>query len=288
MDLMREFVSDHLVNILVIIMVAYLTKTFAMFLINRLVRKAVKRDKFKTEQEKVQKGDTLISILGTVILVGVWLIAGLITVSELGVDIAPLLAGAGILGVALGFGAQTIVKDFLAGFFIVAENHYRVGDVVQVNQGIAGVVERVTIRETVLRDLDGMVHHVPNGSIDIATNMTMGYAGINLDIGVSYDTDLDQAEKIINDVGRELSQDEDWSDNIINAPEFLRVDDFGESDIVIKIVGKTIPMKQWAVTGELRRRLKKAFDQNGIEIPFPQRTISYTKDAPKAKKGSAK
>ena len=140
------------------------------------------------------------------------------------------------------------------------------------------MVERITVRQTVLRDLDGMVHHIPNGEIKIATNMTMEFSSINLDIGVGYDTDIDKLEQVINDVGIEMQKDKKWREKIIEAPKFERVDGFGDSAINIKILGRTEPMEQWAVTGELRKRLKKAFDKNGIEIPFPQRTIHQTKN----------
>ena len=203
----------------------------------------------------------------------------MLILSELGVDIGPLLAGAGIAGVALGFGAQSMVEDYLSGMFIILENQFRVGDVVRINNEdrISGVVEHITVRQTVLRDLDGMVHHIPNGEIKVATNMTMEYSSINLDVGVGYDTDIDKLEKLVNEVGIELLKDTDWKDKIIEAPKFERVDEFGDSAIIIKILGTTQPMEQWKVTGELRRRLKKAFDKNNIEIPFPQRTIHKAK-----------
>ena len=152
---------------------------------------------------------------------------------------------------------------------------------VELNQTVSGVVEQVTLRETVLRDLDGMVHHVPNGEIKISTNMTLEFSGINLDVGVGYDTDIEKLEKVINKVGEDLSKDENWKNDIIEPPKFLRISDFGDSAIMIKIVAKTEAMKQWKVTGELRKRLKIAFDKNNIEIPFPQRVIHQ---APKPKK----
>ena len=272
-----SFFSDHIAPILGIIIGAYIIHRFAMVGIGRLVRRAIRSHKYLTPQAEKQREATLNSAIGTTLQIGILIIAGIMLLGEVGLDIGPLLAGAGIAGVALGFGAQSLVKDILAGIFIIIENQYRVDDVVQINQGVAGVVERITLRQTVLRDLDGMVHHIPNGNIDIATNLTMEYSNVNMNIGVSYNTDIEQVEKIINRVGHELANDLDWQSRIIEAPQFLRVDDFADSAIIIKILGRTQPIKQWEVAGELRKRLKIAFDKAGIEIPFPQMTIHQPK-----------
>jgi moderate conductance mechanosensitive channel len=269
----NTFVRENLVPVIVILAVAYLIRKFAMVGVSRLVRRTIKGHKFKTKKAEEQREETLIRILGAGIRIGIWVVTGLMLLGQVGLDIGPLLAGAGVAGVALGFGAQSMVKDLLAGIFIIMENQYRVDDVVQVNQSVSGVVEEITLRKTVLRDLDGMVHHIPNGNIDVATNMTMDYASVNLDIGVGYSTDIEKLEKLINNVGHQLASDSAWKDKIMEAPQFLRVNDFADSAIIVKILGKTIPIKQWEVTGELRKRLKIAFDKEGIEIPFPQRVI---------------
>lgn len=273
----QGFVADHWFNTGIILVVAYLSNRFAMAVIAKLIRRTIRYDHFRTPADEKQREETLVGIVRAGLRVCIWVIAGILLLGEIGLNIAPLLAGASIAGVALGFGAQFMVKDFLAGLFIAIENQYRVGDVVQINQGVAGVVEHVTLRETVLRDLDGMVHHIPNGNVTVATNMTMEYANVNLDIGVDYATDLDHLEKIINKVGLELAGDEEWKSRITEPPEFLRVEDFAESAMIVKIVGKTAPMEHWAVTGELRRRLKKAFDKEGVIIPYPQRVIHKPK-----------
>lgn len=276
-DSIVAFIQDHWFQTALIVGSAYFARKFAMIFVARLIRKAVRPERFDSKRSEEQREDTLIGMVSTAVRVVIWIIAGMMLLSEFGVDIAPLLAGAGIAGVALGFGAQSMVEDFLAGIFIVAENQYRVGDVVQINKDIDGVVERISMRETVLRDLDGMVHHIPNGNIDFATNMTMEYANVNLDIGVSYSSDIEKVEKIINEVGKSIAKEEAWKDKIIEAPSFLRVNEFADSAIVVKIMGKTKPMEQWAVTGELRKRLKVAFDKNNIEIPFPQVTVHQAK-----------
>jgi small conductance mechanosensitive channel len=188
--------------------------------------------------------------------------------SEFEINIAPILAGLGIAGIAVGFGAQYLIRDIIAGVFILLENQYRVGDVAQVAD-MWGIVEEVHLRKTVLRDLDGAVHHVPNGEIRVASNYTRHFARVNLDVSVAYGTDLDQAIAVINRVGRELAEDENWTERIITPPQALRVNKLGDSGIDIKILGDVRPMEQWAIMGELRLRLKKAFDKEGIEIPWP-------------------
>lgn len=268
-----SFIDEHLLPIIVILLAAFLVRKFAMLGISKIVRRTIHRHNFKSVRAEKQREETVIGIIGAAVRVGVWLIAGLLLLGQIGLDIGPLLAGAGVIGVALGFGAQSLVKDFLAGIFIILENQYRVDDVVQINHSLAGVVEDISLRKTVLRDLDGRVHHIPNGNIETATNMTMEYANVNLDIGVSYSSDLEKVEKVINETGQALAADPEWADRIIEAPRFLRVDNFADSAIIIKILGKTQPIKQWEVTGELRKRLKIAFDNAGIEIPFPQRVI---------------
>lgn len=268
-----QFFDTNWLAIVLVLIIALFIQKFAMAIVSRAVRRSVKAHHFASPKEEKQREDTLIGILRTALNVGIWILAGLLLLSEVGVEIGPLLAGAGVIGVALGFGAQSLVKDYLAGVFILAENQYRIGDVVQVNESVAGIVQNLTMRETVLRDLDGMVHHIPNGNINIATNMTMEFANVNLDVGVGYSSDLDQVEQVIEKVGQELAEDAAWKDKIIEAPKLLRVNDFADSAIIVKIIGKTVPMEQWAVTGELRKRLKIAFDKNQIEIPFNQVVI---------------
>ena len=188
--------------------------------------------------------------------------------TELGVDITPLLASAGIAGIAIGFGAQSLVKDFVNGMFILLEDQYNVGDVVDV-AGIVGQVEEVNLRRTVLRDLEGILHTVPNGEIKTSSNRTRDWARVKLDMPVAYGEDLDNVFAVINKVGKELAEDEYFKTLIKTPPQALRVQDFGDSGIEIRILGDVRPQKQWEVTGELRKRLKRAFDEEGIEIPWP-------------------
>jgi moderate conductance mechanosensitive channel len=199
-------------------------------------------------------------------------IAALMVISLFGVDIGPAIAGLGVAGIAVGLGAQALVRDWLSGIFIVLENQYSVGDVVQIG-GVDGVVEDFSLRRTVLRNLDGTVHSVPNGHITVASNMTRGWARVNLDISVAYDTDIDQATRVIDRVGQALADDPEWQDRLIEVPSVQRVNALGDSAVALKILGQVRPAQQWAVAGELRKRILAAFAAEGIEIPYPHQVM---------------
>jgi len=269
---MLDWVESSGVRIVVVAGVVWIANRFGLFFIRRAVNKALERDDWATEDDEIRREETLVSLIYKTFKVFTWGIAVLIVLSEFGFNIGPFLAGAGVIGLALAFGAQELIKDFVTGVFIVMENQYRVGDVVELN-GQSGRVQMITLRTTVLRDLDGQVHHIRNGQINEAINKTMGHSRINLDVGVSYESNIDKVEKVINDVGHELAEDKKWQDRIIEPPLFVRVDDFDDSSMKIKVFGKTTAGQHWAVAGEFRKRLKKAFDKNGIEIPLPQRVI---------------
>jgi len=196
----------------------------------------------------------------------------LLVISELGINIGPFLATAGIAGLAFGFGAQYLIKDLISGLFIILENQYRVGDVVCLDI-TCGLVEDISLRRTVLRDLDGSVHYVPHGSITKTSNLSKDFARVNVDIGVAYSTDIEKLREVVNRVGKEIAEDPKWKDFVTKAPEFVRIEKFDDSSINIKILGETKPMKQWDVAGELRSRIKTAFEKEGIEIPFPQMVV---------------
>ncbi len=255
----------------VVVGVLILKKVVDVFL-ERSIRKLIKSSKFQTKDAERKREDTLIRIASTTFDILILLVGGLIILSELGLDITPLLAGAGIVGVAVGFGGQYLIRDLIAGTFIILENQYRVGDVVCIG-GKCGLVEDISLRTTILRDLDGTVHFVPNGEVKVASNLTKEYARVNLDIGISYDADLEKVEKVVNKLGEEMARDKAWKDKILKPPAFVRVDEFADSAVIIKILGETVALTQWEVMGEFRKRLKIAFDKNGIEIPFPQRVV---------------
>lgn len=265
------------IRIVIIAVVAYLLNKILIKIIKRAIIVSVKKYNNESETEGKKRENTLIRIFSGIISGTIIIIALLIILTELGIKIAPILAGAGIVGVAVGFGAQYLIKDLISGLFIIIENQYRVGDVVNFD-GIGGLVEDITLRMTTLRDLDGTVHHVPHGNIKSVSNLSKDYARINLNIGISYSSNLEHVITVINKTGNELAEDPAWKDAIIKAPQFLRIDDFADSAIIIKILGETKPIQQWEVTGELRKRIKIAFDTEGIEIPFPQTVIHHAKD----------
>jgi len=259
---------EHGPGILVILVVGVGLWFALKKLVPPLVRRMIVRAKGESKEGIRKRTDTLLSVFVGVGRIIIILLVVFMVLSELKVPIGPALAGLGVIGLAVGFGAQFLIRDLIAGVFIILENQYRVGDVAKVVDTV-GVVEAVNLRKTVLRDLDGIVHHVPNGEIRVASNYTRHSARVNLDVSVAYGTDLDHAISVINRVGRELAADDNWGKLLITAPQVLRVNNLGDSGIDIKILGDAKPMQQWAVMGELRLRLKKAFDEEGIEIPWP-------------------
>ncbi len=210
----------------------------------------------------------VVRVFGAIIM----LISALTALDKFGVNIGPAVAGLGVAGIAVGLGAQTLVHDWLAGIFVILENQYNVGDVIEV-AGIGGVVEEFSLRRTTLRDLDGTLHSVPNGQITVASNMTRSWARVNLDVEVAYDTDIDHATAVVNALGLELQEDPAWGDKMLEAPTVARVDSLGASGVELKVLGKVLPAQQWAVTGELRKRILVRFAREGIEIPFPHRVV---------------
>jgi small conductance mechanosensitive channel len=215
---------------------------------------------------------TLTGLLLTLGLVVIWAIVVVICLDQFGLDVTPILAGAGIVGLAVGFGAQNLVRDLISGFFLVLEDQVRVGDVAVVN-GTGGLVEAITFRTIVLRDLAGVVHVVPNGAITTLANMTKGWSGYVLDVGVAYKEDTDRVVEVMTEVAEDLRKDPRYGPSILEPIEVFGVDDFKESEVTIKARLKTVPIQQWNVGREYRRRLKKAFDARGIEIPFPHRSL---------------
>lgn len=280
---MKEFFTNTIlpwlitngVRILIIIVVLYVAHRFIEILLAKLIKKMVKPDKFSDKDEEEQREKTLIGVMRITFHIALYIVGGMMLLSELGVNIGPLIAALGVGGLALGFGAQYLIRDIISGVFILAEGQYNEGDVVCFDK-TCGTVQSINLRKTVLRDLDGAVHTVPNGEIQIASNLSDQFAKINLNVGVGYNDSIDKVEYVINQVGQAIANDREWKDKITEAPAFLRVDDFAASSITVKIVGETKPLQQWAVTGELRRRLKNAFDKEGIEIPFDQIVIHQT------------
>ncbi|MBC7105396.1 MAG: mechanosensitive ion channel family protein [Firmicutes bacterium] len=224
--------------------------------------------------DRVRQIHTLAGVLRKAIAGAIFAVAGVTVLKEFGVDIRPILTAAGIGGLAIGFGAQTLVRDLIGGLFLLLENQVRVGDVVQVGDK-SGVVEAINLRTLILRDLEGVVHIIPHGSIESISNMTREWSRYVIDVGVAYKEDVDYVMEVLRQIGEELSRDQDYAPDILKPLEVLGVDQFGDSAVVIKVMVTTRPLRQWAVGRELRRRIKKRFDELGIEIPFPHLTLYY-------------
>ncbi len=224
--------------------------------------------------EAKKRAHTLGNILRHALLILLFFLAILMILGELGIQLGPLLATAGVGALAIGFGAQSLVRDVIGGFFIILENQYRIGDVIQV-AGVSGMVESLSLRRTVLRDLEGRVHTIPNGEIKIVSNLSKEWSRAVLDVGVSYRENIDQVMETLSQIGKELSQEEPFKSAILEPLQILGVEQFGESQVFIRMMIKTIPLKQWEVGRELRRRIKIRFDEKGIEIPFPHRVLLW-------------
>lgn len=269
------------VQIALTLLAAVLLQLVSNKLIRRLVHSLVHRHNHHSRADERKREKTLVTMLHTTSSVVIWITASIIILTELNVNVAAILTGAGVVGIIVGFGAQSTIGDILAGMFIIIENQYRVGDIVTLSASgkeISGVVEDITIRITRLRDLDGNLHTVRNGLTTIVTNQSFGYANVNIDTKVAYSSDIDFVEKIVNQVGNDLAEDEQWQRHIKEPIGFMRIERFDDSGITVKALGKVEPAMQWDVTGEFRRRLKKAFEQNGITIPLPQVVVHTAKD----------
>ncbi len=256
-------------KILLIIILAFVALKVTKALSLRL-SDAIKQEDKKGEAEK--RIATLSSLIRYVLSVTIIVFAAIMLLGELGIEIGPVLAAAGVAGLAIGFGAQTLVQDIISGFFILMQDQIRVGDVVNV-AGKGGLVEKVNLKTTVLRDLSGNVHYVRNGLIDVVTNMTKDYSQYVFEIGVAYREDVDEVIAVIKEVDEELRKDEKFGEVILAPIEVMGLDKFADSALIIKARTKTKPIKQWNVAREFNRRLKKKFDEHNIEIPFPHTTV---------------
>lgn len=273
----------HSANVTLILVSAWALIFLTKVLTRRacqLVRGYLRGEK-EAVAEQAKRTKTLFSLLARVINAAIFTFAVIMLLAEVGVNVTALLAGAGVIGIAIGFGAQSIVKDMLAGLFMLLEDQYRVGDIVEVNGGaFGGTVERLTLRTTWLRGLDGKLHIIPNGNINAVSNFTHTWSCAMLDIGVGYGDDVDNAIKVIQDTASLMAKDEPWRSMIIGEPDVLGVEDLGDSAVIIRLLVKTLPMSQWKAGREMRRRIKYALESAGISIPFPQVTVSCLKEQP--------
>jgi len=261
-------------RILLIVIIAAVVLVVARRLSSRIFG-SVFKDEDKEERHK--RAETLGSLFQYAISVSISLTAFVMILGEFGIDIGPILAAAGVVGLALGFGSQHLVQDVISGFFILLDDQLRVGDVIK-TAGKDGIVERVNLRMTVLRDFAGNVHYIRNGAIDVVTNMTKDYSRYMFNIGVAYREDVDEVIEVIKQVDQELRDDPIFAKDILEPIEVMGLDQFADSALIIKARTKTRPIKQWKVGREFNRRLKIAFDERNIEIPFPHLTLYAGQD----------
>jgi small-conductance mechanosensitive channel len=267
----------HSVRIVVILVTAYL--------INRIIKTVFAKGRERLAQriaarhgpvdpETEKRAKTLTAIASKTIVVVIWVVALIMALNEAGFDITPILAGAGVAGVAIGFGAQNLVRDLIAGAFLLLENQIRVNDVVVINS-TGGLVEQINLRTTVLRGMDGTVYIFPNGSIQTLGNMTHGFSYYVFDLGVAYKEDTDRVTEVLKAIADEMMQEEPFAKLILAPLEILGVDKFADSAVIIKARIKTLPIQQWTVGREMNRRIKKKFDELGIEMPFPHMSLYF-------------
>ncbi len=262
-------------RVLIILVAMLVGMKLSRVVARRLFRFVGRRKAMDEEYRK--RADTLSAVIGYLLSTTIVAVAVLMILAELKIKIGPILAAAGVVGVAVGFGAQHLVQDVISGFFILLDDQIRVGDVVQIADK-GGLVERLNLRMVVLRDLAGNVHYVRNGKIDVVTNMTKDYSRYVFDIGVAYREDVDEVIRVVRQVDEELRSDPGFGPDILEPIEILGLDRFADSAVIVKARTKTKPIKQWNVAREFNRRLKKRFDEKGIEIPFPHVTLYMGQD----------
>ena len=250
-----------------------------LVILSQMSRSIVKKlEGFVPEKDSLQateakkRAHTLGNTLRHALLLFLTFIAILMILGELGIQLGPLLATAGIGALAIGFGAQSLVRDVISGFFIILENQYRIGDVIEV-AGVSGLVESVGLRRTVLRDLEGRVHTVPNGEIKIVSNLSKEWSRSVLDVNISYQENVDHVIDVLSQIGKELAAEEPYKSSILEPLQILGVERFGEFHLTLRMIVKTAPLKQWEVGRELRRRIKNRFDEKGIQVPYPYRIL---------------
>lgn len=271
-------VATHLVSIALIVLAAGVAVYFARRGMRRYVSRATARGLGKVKDParhtRAQlRAETLGNIMADIATATIWVVAVFVVLGEIGVSLAPLLTGAGIVGLAIGFGAQSLVRDFFSGFFILLEDQFGVGDIIQLEGDVGGLVEDISLRVTRLRALDGTVWFVPNGEIRYLGNMTKEWARALVDFQVAYHEDIDEVIEVIRTVAAQLREDDELADKILEDLEILGVEQLGDSGVVIRTYLKTLPLDKWRVARRFRQEAKRAFDERGIEIPFPHRKL---------------
>lgn len=269
-EAIKLWTLDHGWRIVIILIVASIMRRFGVLFISRVVSHSIETsERFENQRDKTLRSDTLVGLINSVMKIATYLIVGLLVLSELNILelVAPLLAGAGVLSLLIGFGIQTFVKDFISGMFIVAENQYRVGDVVAITAAVGGgsvegTVLRITLRTTVIRDYDGAIHFIPNGNIARAANQTLDYAKVNIEVAVPAEADLDAVEHAINTLGVTMQKESAWQPSLIEAPVYHGVQAIEKEQLVIEVRAKTTPTQQWRVSSEVRKRVNALLQKN--------------------------
>jgi small conductance mechanosensitive channel len=284
MNIIQNFFGDFTwdtiiktgLRISMILLFAWVAMKLLQKFLQRLEKHLIKKSEAEGEppSESEKRIETIVRLIKQACLLALWLTIGLVILKEFEIEIGPIIASAGVVGLAIGFGAQNLVRDFISGFFIILENQIRVGDVAILN-GTGGLVEEINFRATVLRDLGGVVHIFPNGTITTLSNLTNGWSAYVFDIGVAYKENTDHVIEVMQEVGKTMREDKKFGKSMIEDLDIFGVDKFGDSSIVIKGRIKTKPIKQWEVGREFLRRVKYAFDENNIEIPFPHQSIYF-------------
>jgi moderate conductance mechanosensitive channel len=265
---------ETVIKIAVVIAVAVVAYRVVKVLITRLIEREVDEEDPLVKRLREQRARTLASLLGNVAAMAIVVVV-VLTILDIVLDnIAPILASFGIIGLAFSFGAQSLVKDIISGTFMLIEGQFGIGDVVRVSD-VSGMVEKITLRTTILRDVEGVVHIIPNGEITRVSNLTKSWSRAVLRIGVAYKEDVDHVIAVLRDLLREFQADPEWGGLLLDEPQVPGVEEFADSAVIIRVLAKTLPLKQWDVARELRRRIKKRFDQEGIEIPFPHMTFYW-------------
>lgn len=283
-DFWKKFVSifsrwlvTDLLSIIILIILLIVVLKLSTSLVNNLKGVLLKRMAYRNEEPDIElekRLNTLVGILRKTLRVVIWSIFGMIFLGKINIDIAPILTGAGIIGLAVGFGSQELVRDFLAGFFILLEDGIRTGDVVTLN-GTSGKVEKIELRTITLRDSSGVVHIFQNGKINTISNMTKGWSAMVFNIGVAYKENIAQVMLLMQEVGDEMFADDEFKVKMLDTIEVSGLNNFGESALEIRGRIRTKPGQQWGVGREYRKRLKETFDKHNIEIPFPHHTIYW-------------
>lgn len=271
-----EELTRNLIEVAVIIAASVAFYQLVKLIVRRLVAREIEEDDLQVKRLKEQRAQTLGGLFTNVILIVVITIT-LLTVLSLFINIGPLLASVSVVGLAISFGAQSLVKDIISGTFMLIEGQFGIGDVVKVGD-TAGMVEKITLRTTILRDLHGVVHIIPNGEITRVSNLTKTWSRAVIDVSIAYREDLDSVIEVLKQLVAEFHAEADWGPLLVEPPEVLGVENLADSAVIVRVTAKTLPLKQWDVARELRRRIKNRFDDEGIEIPYPHLTFYWGQD----------